>query len=119
MSDLKPGDLVVCVDAPPRMQGPNWDSGRLVAPTDWAVYTVREVIPDYVFGATVADVVVAPGLRLAEIVNPVLPWKNGTTSEAAWSIHRFRPVSRKSTELFRSLVENPKLPVRDFHKAEG
>ena len=102
MSDLKPGDLVVRVMG--NLQG--LCRGN-VYPTVGHVYTVREVLlyPFDVGG-------LCPALRLEEIRNPITHWDSGDISEVAFGLVTFRPVSRKSTELFRELVENPKQPVK-------
>lgn len=86
MTDLKPGDLVICVDD-------DWRRLRVlrVYPRKNGIYTVRGIV-SYTEG---------DGLMLEEILNPLSD--NG--NEMAWDSGCFRPIRKPDIEVLRRIVE--------------
>lgn len=104
MSNFRVGQKVVCVDD-------CFPSTHLALPVRGAVYTVREIVPDWFPGRT--------ALRLEEIINPETPWSDLTMSEVAFNARRFRPLVEKKTDTGMSIltqilrdVEN-NMPVKE------
>lgn len=90
MTDIKPGDLVVCVDD-------NWGEHRNeTCPIKGTVYTVREL---FCIGGVA-------GLWLEEIINNPRQYL-GSFGEIGFMEKRFRPVRDDSIDIFRELVANP------------
>lgn len=87
------GEKVVCV----RLGGRGY--GCEVKPVVGGVYTVRELI----------SLNGEAQIRLVEIVNDVLHYKEGRI-EAAWAAYRFRPLVERKTEagmaVLRSILTN-------------
>ena len=99
MWDVKPGDLVVCVDdAPSKLPARCRSITSLCPLSSGQIYVVRKVgttSKRYVHGSGI------PSIWLEEIVRPVTFRDEG---EPGYRLDRFRPVSKTNTELFRNLV---------------
>lgn len=80
------GAKVVCVDAKPL---PGYEEYPFLWPSERVIYTVRSTFWNERRGHW--------QLRLAELVNPVLPWLDGNY-EPAFGVHRLRPVVPRKTE---------------------
>ena len=82
---------VVCVDD---RFGKRWHQrGILQRPIKGRVYTVRDVgIYNFAVGPM-------PSLRLEEIINPIIDWDDGDTSEIAFHAGRFRPAVERKTDI--------------------
>ncbi len=98
MNGFHIGQVVVCVDA--RKHPTAGDVGEY--PVEGGVYTIRSfsVGPDEI------------GLRLAEIVNPILEFEVGGITEmheVAFLSYRFRPAKETSLEVFDAALKG--LPV--------
>lgn len=89
MTDIGPGDLVVCVDD---SQG---SDPVITYPVRGMIYTVREL--DHTPGD--------PAIYLCEIVNPLRHYLQGYC-EAAFLLRRFRPIRKPSIEILRKAVDD-------------
>jgi hypothetical protein len=65
-------------------------------PVEGATYTIREVTTTYWDGVVC--------LRLEEICNPVIMWRDGA-AEAAFDVGRFRPLHTLETDLEAHFTE--------------
>ncbi len=94
MTDIGPGDKVICVD----------DGNQLLREGDVSIvcgkiYTVRDIIPDW-FGAR--------GLLLEGIQNP----STSFACERGYAINRFRPIRDDDIQIFRDIEANPDKPIK-------
>lgn len=87
MTDIKPGDLVVCVDDRPSGIVPY--RGEAL-PVKGTVYTIRDLHPD------------GDAIWLVEIINPIVVYR---FCELSFRIFRFRPVRDEDIAIFRKLAE--------------
>lgn len=86
---LKVGQRVVCVDGSPVVTPAGTAMLRVIEGT---VYTVRSIhtephIPGHY------------GVRLDELLNPLVIWSDGTECEWSYMSERFRPIVDTDTEL--------------------
>ena len=93
--DIKPGDLVVCVDD-------HWSAETLQCipnrPVVGYVYGVRELVPPDEYD-------IHWGLKLDEVVNrPIKHLFSARIYEDSFLTSRFRPVNDESIDIFRKLV---------------
>ncbi len=96
------GQVVVCVDARRHPSSEDYD----VYPVEGGVYTIRS------FSVGENEL----GLRLAEIVNPMLEFEiDGVTEmdELAFLSYRFRPAKETSLEVFDAALKGLPLPVEE------
>ena len=87
------GQKVVCVDdsLPPNDMNMARELG-IELPMRGSIYTVREIVTDFVPGRN--------HLRLNEIPNPVIEeWEDEKAAEPAFSFWRFRPLIERKTDI--------------------
>lgn len=101
----KVGDKVQCVDDAIIHGYP----GKEIRPCAGMVYTIREIIVDY---PARSGAEFCPFIRLAEIVNSVLIYREGPC-EAAFSFRRFRPVRPPDISIFTDMLKTAPVPVEE------
>ena len=101
----KVGDKVQCVDDAIAFGYPKKEA----RPTAGVVYTIREIIVDY---PAKAEEKFAPFIRLVEIVNPLLEYREAWI-EAAFSFRRFRPVRPTDISVFTDMLKTAPAPVEE------
>ncbi len=105
MTNFRVGMMVVYVGLPAELHGVTRDNSKygVAYLTKNAIYTVRDV--DARFRN--------PGIRVAEVVNPLVPHAWGD-AEAAYHPASFRPVQYSTTKAVEALKASlPKLKIRE------